>query len=45
MLACPSTSQKVSTMTKFVLERAIPNIGSTGSATQLRMQIAGGACR
>lgn len=45
MLAPPLTFQKVSTMPKFVIERAIPNIGAAGSATRLRMQITGGARR
>jgi hypothetical protein len=32
MLEPPSTSQQVSTMPKFVIERAIPNIGATSAA-------------
>jgi hypothetical protein len=32
MLALPLTSHQVSTMPKFVIERAIPNIGATSVA-------------
>ena len=32
MLAAPSTTYQVITMPKFVIERAIPNVGSTSAA-------------